>query len=505
MDAASKFRSMQADARVIKHYRSKVMKCITDSIQAKFDDVYVQNETDAPGFLDDLIFVYKDLIRIESDVTACFPPSYEIWTFFVREYHKALNNILNRLVQSEPPASAFLALHAWIKEYKKSMRELNIPSEWLEPPLLEGKEQGLIEDYLQLIIKKLDEWSENLMRTEVAAFTAREEPPEISGEGLYSTAGTVIFLDMVNQQIDLALESNQGLVLSRAVEEVNRVMRSIQDRWVKLVDAEYKKYVEKPEEVPGGLVEYCIALANDQIKAADFTEGLSARLEALVSDKYRVPIHDRLNDALDGYLDVAKHYTQTLINIIFHDLKPAVKQLFGPTWYEGTHAQIMETMRDYMTDYQAYLNESLFEVLVEDLLDTYLVTYLTALANSSKLIITGSPSATERMRQDIDEVYHFFGTYKKMKELQPQIQVLDQVLAMLEASKSFVFLSYWTFAQTHGPCVQFTEALMKARNDLDRSAVSEVMDSVKRKVKDENLTDREFLSRFLFPVPSRRF
>ena len=80
---------------------------------------------------------------------------------------------------------------------------------------------------------------------------------------------------------------------------------------------------------------------------------------------------------------------------------------------------------------------------------------------------------------------------KKMKELEPQMEVLDQVLSMLEASKSLVFLSYWSFAKVHGPCIQFVEALMKARNDLDRSAVSEVMDSVKRKVKDEGLTDRK--------------
>ncbi|KAJ3011284.1 hypothetical protein NUW54_g2224 [Trametes sanguinea] len=143
-------------------------------------------------------------------------------------------------------------------------------------------------------------------------------------------------------------------------------------------------------------------------------------------------------------------------------------------------------MRDYLSDYQAYLNESLFEVLLEDLLDTYLVTYLTALANGPKL---NMPAATERMRQDIDEAYKFFGTYKKMKELEPQMEVLDQVLSMLEASKSLVFLSYWQFAKVHGPCIQFVEALMKARNDLDRSGVSEVMDSIKRKVKEENLTD----------------
>ena len=37
----------------------------------------------------------------------------------------------------------------------------------------------------------------------------------------------------------------------------------------------------------------------------------------------------------------------------------------------------------------------------------------------------------------------------------------------------------------------FVEGLVKARNDLDRSAVSEVMDSIKRKANSEDLTERE--------------
>jgi len=64
-------------------------------------------------------------------------------------------------------------------------------------------------------------------------------------------------------------------------------MRGIQDQWTKVVNSKLKKQVEKLEEVPGGLVEYCIALANDQIKYADYAEALSARVDPLVSEKYR--------------------------------------------------------------------------------------------------------------------------------------------------------------------------------------------------------------------------
>lgn len=486
LDAASKFRSMQANARVIKHYRSRVMKNIADTIKAKFETAYLRDEKDPVGFLENLGWLYQDLIVIEHDVVACFPPGWDVYSHFVREYHKALNSTVQRLVASEPDATALLTLHAWLKEYKSSMKELQIPPELLEPPLLGGNEQLIIDDYLKLIVKKLDEWSTNLMKTEVTEFTSRAEPPELDADGQYGMQGAVILFQMVNQQVDAAMESGQGLILARVVSETNRIMRGVQDQWTRLLDVEYKKTTERPDEVPGGLVEYVIALANDQIKSADYAEALSARLEPLVSEKYRVTINERLNDAIDGYLDVAKKCTQTLIDIIFNDLRPATKQLFQVQWYDGIIVQAVETMRDYMQDYQTYLNASLLELLVEDLLDAFLVTYLTALANTQKLRM---PAAAERIKDDVAEAFKFFSTLKPAKELESYFEVVEMVLSLLEASKSLAFLSFWSFAKVHGPNLAFVEGLMKARGDLDRSSVNEVMDSIKRKIKEENLTD----------------
>lgn len=485
---------MQANARVIKHYRSKITKAITDSIKEKFQEAYRRDEHDPAAFLDGLKWMYQDIITIDEDIVPCFPAEYEIYSLYVREYHKALNTTVKHLASSSPDASVLLTLFEWLKEYRKTMKELDVPPDLLEPPLLDGKEQSLIEDYLQLIVKKLDEWSTNLMKTEVAEFTKREEPPEIDSDGQYGMQGAVILFQMVNQQVDLATESGQGAILARVVNETNRVMRGIQEQWVKIVEVEFKKQMEKPEEVEGGLVEYCIALANDQIKSADYAEALLARLEKLVSEKYRVTINERLNDAIDGYLDVAKKCTQTLIDMILNDLKPATKGLFQQVWYDGIMVQVVETMRDYMTDYQSYLNGSLLELLIEDLLDAFLVFYLNALANSPKLKM---PAATERIREDVGLAFSFFSTLKPAKEVEQSFEVLEQILALLEASKDMVFLSFWAFARVHGPNINFVEGLMKSRGDFDRSAVNDVMESVKRKVKDEGLSDRKLACHLL--------
>ncbi|KIL69433.1 hypothetical protein M378DRAFT_69839 [Amanita muscaria Koide BX008] len=486
MDAASKFRSLQANARVLKLYRTKIMKAIADSIREKFDEAYKSHEGNARRFLDSLQWIYQDLIRIESDVVPCFPPDYDIYSHYIREYHQSLNIVIKGLATSDLEASSLLVLFDWLKEYKQNMKELNVSPELLEPPLLDGREQQLIEDYLQVIVRKLEEWSANLMKTEVEQFTKRESPPETDGDGLYCSQGAIILFQMVNQQVDLATDSGQGAILARVVGEANKAMRGIQDQWVKLVESENKKQVEKPEEVAGGLVEYCIALANDQLKSADYAEALLGRLEPLVSEKYRVQINERLNDAIDGYLDVAKKCTQTLIDIVFNDLKPVTKTLFQAQWYDGSIRQIVETIRDYMTDFQSYLNPTLFEFLTEDIIDAFLVIYLNAVANSPKLRM---PVAAERMKQDITDLFTLFKSFKQSKEVEKSLEVLEMVLSLLEASKDIVFLSYWSFAKVHGPNIAFVDGLMKSRGDFDRTAANEVMESVKRKVKEESITE----------------
>ncbi|TFK71372.1 exocyst complex component Sec6 [Pluteus cervinus] len=485
LDASSKFKSMQANARVLKHYRSKMTKAIIDSIHDMFDQAF--DENDPITFLNNIGWFYEDIIRIERHVVPCFPPEYDIYSLFIREYHKTLNDIIKKIVSSDPDASVILVLFDWLKQYKKDMKQLNVPPELMEPALLDGKESTLIEDYLQIIVKKLDEWVANLMKTEVGEFTKREEPPEVDSDGMYGTQGAIILFQMVNQQVDLATESGQGSILARVIEEVNRAMRGVQDQWVKVLEAEFKKHVEKPEEAAGGLVDYCIALANDQIKSADFAEALLGRLEQMVSEKYRVTITERLNDAIDGYLDVAKKCTQTLIDLIFNDVKPATKGLFTPPWYEGSTNQIVETMKDYMGDFQNYLNPTLLDILVDDLLDTFLVIYLNALANTPNKL--KMPAASDRIKEDVSALFGFFSTLKPAKELEDDFEVIEQILSLLEASKDMVFLSFWSFARVHGPNTAFVEGLMKARSDLDRTAVNDVMESVKRKVKEEGLAD----------------
>ncbi len=478
-----------ATVRVIKNYRHKLLDAIQTSVQRSFSDALDRADGDHLAFLDALGWIYQDLLRIEDAVVPLFPADYDIHGVFVRAYHTRLDAALQSIVALAPEAGVLLRMHAWVKEYRASMKDLGVPAAWLQPPLLGGKAQDLIEDYVRLIVTKLDEWSANLIKTETRDFAARDTPPEQEADGMYGMQGAVILFQMVNQQVDLAADSGQGAVLARVVAEAARVMQTTQAQWTRVLDAEYRRQTERPDEVPPGLVEYVVALANDQLRCADYAEALSTRLEPLVSDKYKTVIAEQLNAAIDGYLDVAKKCTQVLIDLVFNDLKTVQKGLFQLAWYtDGLVEQIVETMRDYMSDYQGHLNASIFDLLVEDLIVNFLTIYLNALRRvpAKGLRI---PAAINRIKEDVRLAFTFFSSYKASVDLEQDFEILDMVLAMLSASSQMMFMDFWQFAKKHGPNMAFVEALVKGRDDLDKPTMNDVIETLRRRVRDEGLGD----------------
>ncbi|BEJ14585.1 hypothetical protein CspHIS471_0403520 [Cutaneotrichosporon sp. HIS471] len=485
-------RSTQASARVIKNYRHKMLDAMEERIKAKFEAEWEACHGDDLAYIHGLDeWLFADVVRIKDELESLFPANFNVVQWYIKRYHKTLNAMLTRIVQAGPDAQVLLQLHAWIKRYRTTMKG-EVPVEWLTPPLLDGRSQDLIEDYVKLIVTKLDEWTVNLQKEEMNKFRLRETEPQITHEGLFGMDGVVDFFQLVNQQVDLSLESNQGAVLARVVTECGRVMHRVQSEWVELVASEVRLSTEKgPEEVAPGLVEYTMALANDQLRAADYTEELQARLEPLVSDKYKGTITGSLNDAIDGYLDAAKQCTSALVQFVFNDLRPATSKLFTPEWYSGAlTTTIVATMRDYMSDYQGHLNGSLFDFLVDDMVDAFLATYLTALRRAPAKSLR-MPKATDRLNNNVGEAFDLFQNYRAPQDIEGPFEVMKIVGSMLDASAEMVVLDWHAFAKEHGPQLAFTEALLRARDDLDRGDIADTMDTLRRRVAEEGLGDPE--------------
>jgi len=169
-ELASKFKSLQADARVLKFYRAKVMDAIRASAKNALERCKIKYQ-DPLQVLNNLGWVYEDLILIEDQLASQFPPDWKIYPVFIKAYHKAIYDYLKEYTASDPGAGALLAIAQFVKAYEKNMtQELEIPLGLLEPRLLDGKTQELVEDYLKLIVVKMNEWSSNIMVMETKEF-----------------------------------------------------------------------------------------------------------------------------------------------------------------------------------------------------------------------------------------------------------------------------------------------------------------------------------------------
>ena len=435
-DLANKFRSIRGSPRTLKMWFSRFEDTIEQSVQEMFEQHVEKYGEDFLAMLENLDWVYDDLRLVLEEVVPCMPPKWKIFEVYVKHVHKRVYDTIKNIVASVPDAGTIIKLLEWIKTYKSTMtREMGIPDAKLVPPLLDGKESVLIDEYLHIIIRKVEEWMDNLGNTERKEFMERTTSPDEDADGKYISGGASIMFQMISQQIDVAADSGQGRVLVAVVEECVRVIKNRQTQWMEILHSEVKKQIETPEDVPDGLVEYTIALANDQILCADYTEAILSRTEPLVSSKYKAKISTGFSQSIDGFLDLAKFCLTIILQTVFNDLKPALAPIFSSSWYGGTDvSRIIATLKDYSDVFQAHLNEYLFETLMEDMLVEFLKSYMASSKNKQTKF--KMPAAIDQIRNDVRLAYGFFSQFIAGEICQDYFRIFELVMTILSASKA---------------------------------------------------------------------
>ena len=435
-DLANKFRSIRGSPRTLKLYFSRFEETIDQAVQEMFEQHVEKYGEDFLAMLENLDWIYDDLRLVQQEVVPCMPPKWNIFEVYVKHIHKRVYDTIKNIVASEPDAATIIKILEWIKTYKSTInREMGISDSKLVPPLLDGKESVLIDDYLHIIIRKVEEWMDNLGNTEKKEFMERTTSPDEDADGKFISGGASIMFQMISQQIDVAADSGQGRVLVAVVEECVRVIKNRQTMWTDLLQSEVKKQIETPEDVPVGFLDYTIALANDQILCADYTEAILARTEPLVSSKYKAKISNGFGQCIDGFLDLAKFCASIIIQIIFNDMKAALLPIFSSSWYGGSEvSRIVATLKDYTEDIQAHLNEYLFETLMEDMLVEFIKSYMAASKNKSTKF--KMPAAIDQIRNDVRLAYGFFSQFIAGDVVQDYFRIFEMVMRILSATKA---------------------------------------------------------------------
>eukprot|EP00842_Homolaphlyctis_polyrhiza_P005725 jgi/Hompol1/6153/HPOL_002608-RA len=470
----------------VKGYRIKFFDILREAIQEEIRILYDGNRNNIPEFLSAAEGVVDTLIVVHDDVTPLFPKRYNIFHFFVLEYHRAIYETIRKLSDGDLDPATILQLIKWVRDYYNSMSaRLDVSEDLLEPKLLDGREEELMNEYVLLVRSKLGEWLSNILQTETVDFLERRDPPEMDGTGQYLLTGSVIIFQMFNQQLDVVATSSRGQLLHDIVSECCNTLEEFQVAWLKILDQEYAKFVNKSNDLSEGLVEYTMALGNDSLRSSEFSETISQRLESMTEESIRPAVTSRVRSTMDGFMKITRRCQQILVDIIMSDIQPALNFLHCPPWYEQDIMRlIVGTFEDYSDDFQKHLSDYLYGKLGTELLDRFLLAYLESFKNKNAKF--KMPIATERMRSDLELVQAFFIKTKNAKRAKAGFEIIEKLVALLEANPRMMFLDFYALWKAYPDVpLEYIERLLSKRDDLDKTQVRDMMDSCRSKVKEE--------------------
>ncbi|KAF8420095.1 exocyst complex component Sec6-domain-containing protein [Tirmania nivea] len=473
-ELASRFKSIQTGPKVARGYKEKWLACIKAAAGAKFEGVSERFTEDPDGLFDSLQWYFNDLQTVKDYFPQLMPPKWKIFETYLNIYHTLMHDFLKSLVeQPELDGGSLLKVILWNSEYTQQMKGLGVKAKDLKPQLLDGKEEELVKEYLSLIVNSMEKWINKITEDDTRDFINRPQTLEYDENKNAGMPGAVTMFQMINQQIEVALDSNKGSVVVGVVDECVRLLKDRQQKWQKVMEDEIDNYCANSEEAIEGILEYTIAVANDQVKCANYTESTSAKVTPLLSRKFSEQTAAALDSAIDGYIATAEACIERCVDIIFHDLKPAFSALFTQSWYGGDQMfNITATIRSYLLDpCEQMLNADLFGGLVESLSERTLQSYLNAARNKgAKLHIA---EACEQIRSDVLVGYQFFIEFLPLEQVKGTWSVLEHFMGLISEPKEGLYSKYEAFKEAYWDLnPAWVEQVVRIREDGSREMVN---------------------------------
>lgn len=413
---------------------------------------------------------------MKHEFNSLFPPKWNIVEVYLNIYHQMMHDFLKELIDGEDlDGEGLLTIIQWTAEYAKGMKSIGIKADTLKPHVVDNREAELLQEYTTLIVKKMEEWINNIIQVENREFVERPELQEGEGGKMHMNHVTDMFT-MINQQLQIALDSGKASVVAGVVEETVRVLKARQNQWESLVKAEVAKHtaavISGSDDVPEGLFEYLNAVANDQIRSVNFVTGISEKITETLSKKYGQQVEAAFNDCLDGYIDLATAVLSQTVEMIFTDLKPALKTIFTQEWYNGKGEMetIVATIRSYVVDLETQLDDELFPAIMLQLLERTCVTYLDAANN--KGVKFRLPDALNLMKADVGTVYNYFIEYMPKEEIRDVWHAVEFLMNLISGPKEELPQIHEKFKEQFWDLPwNWVETVLRAREDKSRDMI----------------------------------
>lgn len=491
-EMAFRFQSITDGARKVRGYKKKFLEAI--AINAKSQLAEVRGEfLDDPEHLDKHVrWFFNDLNAVKQGMVPLMPKKWKILKTFGDIYHQLMHDFLTELIEDPEVTSGHtLEIVNYPEKYYKKMKRLGFEESELKPHVIDNREQELVKEFRQLIIKFLDEWIERIFAQERRDFEERNiEGSNLDQDeyGYFRTRHLVDMWRMLREQVDAAGNSQRADVAEGVIDAMFLRLRSRQQSLQKMLEEEAEKYEsDSLPELEGfqQLQDWLIATANDQMACIDDNEeegklgylaSFKQKYEPLVTPQYLERAEMEIDALRDGYVDLSTWCLNKFVKLVIAvDFKTVMPTFFTPRWYEMTAMrQMIVTFEEYVNDYQQVLHHSLVEIFTEIFADELLARYLMSVRNKGAKLRRADPFA-DKVFDDISTAFEFFNTLPSPDSIKQTWRVTEWFLKLLQAPKEALpdvfagFKSlYWDLQIT------WVEAVLRARDDFERSMLNSV-------------------------------
>ncbi|XP_028406073.1 exocyst complex component 3-like [Dendronephthya gigantea] len=427
----------------------------------------------------------EDLIVIKTSCQPCFPPSYNIFDKYVKMYHKVLSKMLEDLVCMQSLESdECVSILTWLKEYDgpdlMMHPELQIDTHTLNPLLKPPILEDLKKTYFETTSKNIEEWMNKLAETDTKDWE-ESSLPDSDGDGYFITPLPVFLFQMVEQNLQVGAQAGeecQIIVLKTCIE----TMQQFQRKYKEAVETYRKKHLLERNE-PQYFVQFVVAIANNCLKCAQFTNQLKERMmNELQPGKFGEDEQQTFKSIVECFHRMAELCCKILLDEVVLDTEDHFKKMLTRSdWYKKPlHVEtILATVEDYNNDFTHIMPEH-HEFVLLSCLDRVIVGYITAMTERRmKFKNYGERKhAAEQINKEsgkISETFMKLGINEdKVTEKCAVILMLSEIIKLKDAQLlsleiSGVATKYKDFTSDHAM------ALLAMREDIGKGNISEIL------------------------------
>lgn len=503
-DMASRFESLKSGPKELRGYKDKFLQIIKSVAEATINGKTNAEFMEQPDRLEKSSrWFFNDLNTVKLGMTDLMPRKWKIFSTYVNIYHEVMRQWLtDKAADPSVTPTHMLAIIHWKDKYNSKMEKLGVPVTELEPPLPGGPDSDLVREYAQLIVTKVEQWTNQMNKTDRQSFLSHNtEMLYIDENGYKRTKMLSEMWHMLREQLIVAGNAELTEVIEGVVDAILRALKIRQEMWSNLVTEDYNKHINNVQETQDWLA----ALANDHfVSTADIDESTKPcymssfrhDCQSLVSREYTELMLPRFETLKNSWESVIGHSITAFVKLIINiDFKVVMTEFFTPAWYERkAMGQITLTYDDYLTEYSLVLPKALLGALIDNLSEQLVMAYLSAVRNKAAKFRRQDPFEL-RIRDDVTAVFDFFNKWGEIDEVRETWRVLDGFNKLIAADREDIVHEFEEFLQVYWDVrLSWIEAVLRARDDIDWTPIGDgkkLMKTIRQKAVEHRVEKNE--------------